>query len=103
MPRPIKKRNICLKIKNFYFGPIDRIKEEDSYPLIEVDELEAIRLADLQDNYHDLAAKKMGISRATFGKLLKQGHKKIATAIILGQPIVINCPQLRNSNAGRKS
>jgi len=50
--------------------------------VLEVDELEAIRLADLEGMYQEEAAERMGISRATFGNTIHQAHRKIAEALI---------------------
>jgi len=51
------------------------------------DELEAIRLTDLEGLYHEPAAKQMGVSRQTLGNILKRAHKKIAEALIHGRAI----------------
>lgn len=53
------------------------------------DELEAIRLADLESQYQEQAAERMGISRATFGRVLESAHKKVADALISGKAIKI--------------
>ena len=65
------------------------------------DELEAIRLADQEGLYQEQAAEKMGISRATFGRLLEKAHQKIADAIINGKMLVfqggrVAMPNVRN-------
>ncbi len=52
-----------------------------------LDEAESIRLADLQNFYHEDAAKQMGISRATFGRILQSAHKKVADALINGKAV----------------
>jgi predicted DNA-binding protein (UPF0251 family) len=54
-----------------------------------VDELEAIRLADLQGLYHEQAAEKMNISRQTFGRILESAHKKIADVLVNGKALSI--------------
>jgi predicted DNA-binding protein (UPF0251 family) len=54
-----------------------------------VDELEAIRLADLQGLYQQQAAKKMNISRQTFGRILESAHRKIADALVSGKALSI--------------
>ncbi len=56
---------------------------------VTVDELEAIRLADYKGLYHEDAAKKMGISRQTFSRMLASAHKKISDGIINGKAIEI--------------
>lgn len=74
---------------------------------LELDELEAIRLADYQGLYHEDAAKQMGVSRQTFGRIIEQARAKVAKAIILGMALKIdtgntagenyNCPDLEPS------
>ncbi len=53
------------------------------------DEWESIRLADLEGMYHDQAARSMGISRQTFGRILESARKKIALALVSGKAIKI--------------
>jgi uncharacterized protein len=53
------------------------------------DEYEALRLADLDGLYHEAAAEKMGISRATFGRILASAHRTVADALINGRAIKI--------------
>lgn len=47
-----------------------------------LDELEAVRLADLEGKYQEQAASKMNISRQTFGNIVVSAHKKIADALL---------------------
>ena len=61
--------------------------------VLEVDELEAVRLADLEGNYQEVAAAQMGVSRPTFSNIISRAHNKIADALIRGKPIRINCPR----------
>lgn len=56
--------------------------------VVTVDELESIRLADLEGLYHSEAAEKMNVSRQTFGRILESAHKKVAEAIVSGKSIV---------------
>lgn len=51
------------------------------------DELEAVRLTDLEGLYQEQAAEQMGVSRQTLGLILKRAHKKIAEALIQGKAI----------------
>ena len=64
---------------------------------IELDEYEAIRLADLEGLYQVDAARKMNISRQTFGRILIEAHRKIAEALISGKSI-----KIRNSIENQK-
>ncbi len=54
-----------------------------------LDELEAIRLADLQGLYQDAAADSMGISRTTFSRLVASARHKVAEALIDGKALHI--------------
>jgi len=54
-----------------------------------LDELEAIRLADLTELYQEDAAKKMNISRQTFGNIINSAHKKIADALLNAKALKI--------------
>ena len=54
---------------------------------ITIDELEAVRLADIEQLYQADAAEKMNVSRQTFGNIIKSAHKKIAEALVLGKAI----------------
>jgi predicted DNA-binding protein (UPF0251 family) len=89
MPRPRKCRCVRCEPNADYFKPRGiplRYLEEIS---VRIDELEAIRLADLEGLYHEEAAQKMEISRATFGRILGEARHKVAEAIIKGKALRI--------------
>jgi predicted DNA-binding protein (UPF0251 family) len=46
------------------------------------DQLESVRLADLEGLYHEEAARRMGVSRQTFGRIVESARRGIADAII---------------------
>jgi predicted DNA-binding protein (UPF0251 family) len=52
---------------------------------LRLDELEAFRLADQKGLHHASACKRMGISRATFGRILEEARRRIAEALIEGK------------------
>lgn len=54
------------------------------------DELEALKLHDVDNLDHNTAAIQMGISQPTFGRILNSAYKKIAQAIIRGMAIRIS-------------
>jgi predicted DNA-binding protein (UPF0251 family) len=60
----------------------------ESVPL-QRDELEALRLADLDGVYHAEAAAQMEISRQTFGRLVAQARRKVADALMNGKALLI--------------
>ncbi len=57
--------------------------------VLTVDELEAIRLAYVNGLYQADAAKKMSVSRQTFGRIIDSANKKIADALVKGKAILI--------------
>lgn len=56
---------------------------------LDADELEALRLADLLGLYQAQGAQEMGVSRATFGRVVAAARKKVATALVQGRPLVL--------------
>ena len=54
-----------------------------------LDEMEALRLADLLGMYQEQAAERMNISRQTFGRVIESAHKKVAQALIEGKVLKI--------------
>jgi predicted DNA-binding protein (UPF0251 family)/predicted Fe-Mo cluster-binding NifX family protein len=51
------------------------------------DEAEALRLADLEGLYQEAAARSMGISRQTFGRIVETARHKVADAILNGKAL----------------
>lgn len=51
------------------------------------DEIEALRLADLEGLYQEQAAERMGISRPTFGRLVSGARRKVAHAFFHGHAL----------------
>ena len=89
MPRPKCPRRIHFSPKTKYFKPagIPLHRLEDI--LMETDEFEALRLADEQDLYNQEAARKMGISRQTFDRIIRAARHKVATALVHGKALRI--------------
>ena len=58
--------------------------------LLDQDELECLRLADLMTFSQDKAAREMHISRATFGRIVESARRKVADAILNGKAVRIN-------------
>ena len=74
MPRPCKKRKVCLDLKAAYFKPRGIPMTELLEIVLEVDEMEAVRLADLEGKYQEDAAKQMRVSRPTFSNIINRAH-----------------------------
>jgi uncharacterized protein len=82
MARPCRCRKIRCNPDSSYFKPrgipLDGLEEVN----LALDELEAVRLADYEGLYQEDAAKKMNISRQTFGNIINSAHKKIADVLL---------------------
>lgn len=89
MPRPHKYRWISTQPGITYYKPqgIPLRMLDEVY--LGIDELEAMRLADMEDLSHEDAAVRMNISRPTFGRVVASGRKKVATALVEGKAIRI--------------
>ncbi len=57
--------------------------------VLEIDELEAIRLADLEGLYQEVAAEQMKVSRQTFGRIVSSARSKVAQALVQGMTLRI--------------
>jgi len=57
--------------------------------VLTIDELEALRLADVEGLYHELAAERMGVSRQTFGRIVEAARRKAARALLEGKALRI--------------
>lgn len=85
--RPPKCRYIELDPNITVFKPRGVPSTELMTIQLQLDELEAIRLADHEKLHHAEAGKKMGVSRATFGRILEQARAKVADALIHGKAL----------------
>jgi len=89
MARPRHCRRVsCLPERN-YFKPRGIPLSALDEVVLTVDEFEAIRLADLEGLYHEQAAEKMDVSRQTFGRILDEGRRKVAEALVKGKALRI--------------
>ncbi len=87
--RPTKPRKICFNPGVVYFKPrAIPLKELEEIEL-NIDELEALRLCDLNKLEQGEAALKMNVSRSTIQRIISSARKKIADAIINGKAIKI--------------
>jgi len=89
MPRPRKNRICHCKPCTCYFKPqgipLNSLEEVEILP----DELEALKLADVDGLEQVAAAKKMNISQPTFARIVSSAHKKLSSAVIFGKAIKI--------------
>ncbi|NLW24862.1 MAG: DUF134 domain-containing protein [Clostridia bacterium] len=89
MPRPPKWRRVEMEPQFTYFKPAGIPKRILEEVIINVEEIEAIRLKDLEGLEQEECAQKMNISRPTFQRVLTSARSKLAEAIIEGKAIKI--------------
>jgi len=89
MPRP-RKRRCCRRFAG------DRVFKPRSIPMPELQivrldlaELEAMRLCDLERFEQEAAGDRMRISRGTVQRLLKSGRAKVVEALVTSAALVI--------------
>ncbi len=90
MPRPKKKRSVYLPPIYSAFKPVGNKRDEIQELTIELDEFEAIRLADYLGLEHNEAAEEMEISRSTFTRLIEKARRKVAQFLIEGRYLYID-------------
>ena len=87
MPRPCKCRKVRELPDVTYFKPIGIPLMQLQECCLPVEGLEAIRLADREGMGMDEAARHMGISRHTFGRILRKARHAIAEALVSGHAL----------------
>lgn len=86
MPRNVICRKVCGEFQHKVFKPEEGEKE---YIIINVDELEALRLCDLENMEQEEAAKRMEVSRGTFQRILYSARRKSSEALCEGKGVRI--------------
>lgn len=89
MPRPFKYRRVNYMPEVTYFKPAGIPMRALEEVLLSIEELEAIRLKDIEELEQEQAAGKMNVSRPTFQRVLASARKKIADALINGKSMNI--------------
>ena len=89
MARPENRRRVCWKPEHTVFKPAGIPMKQLDQVRLTVDELEAVRLADLEGLYQDAAAGRMKVSRQTFGRIVTSAHRKIAEVLVQGGALII--------------
>jgi predicted DNA-binding protein (UPF0251 family) len=91
------------------FVPSDKDVSEADKNILKLEELEAVRLKDLEGMEQEECAARMEVSRPTFQRILSSAREKIADSLINGKSILIEggnftrniCP-VRCSGCGKE-
>ena len=89
MSRPVITRIVDIPMRTVYFKPCGKLPDDTECVTIKFEELEALRLSDLEGINQSEASKNMGISRHTFGRILAAARKKVARSLVESLPIVV--------------
>ncbi len=73
--------------------PLNRLRRVSLLP----EELEALRLMDLEDLTQEEAAVRMGISRSTFQRIVAQARRQVALALTDGAALIIEGSEVDGS------
>ncbi len=87
MVRPQKERRVAFNPEISYFKPRGIPMFDLEEVCLTVDQREAIRLSDLMGMSHEEAGRHMGVSRATFGRIIQRAREAVADALINGKAI----------------
>ena len=90
MPRPIKCRRVEFFPENTYFIPLGKRKCEVEEIALKIEELEAMRLKDIEGLSQEECAEKMQVSRQTFQNIIDSARRKVAIALTQGNAIHIS-------------
>ena len=90
MPGP-RRRARCIAFDPGFicFKPCGRPGRGLETVELRADELEALRLSDLEGLYQEECAKRMQISRTTLSRNLAEARRKVADALIHGRRLVV--------------
>ena len=114
MPRPTKIRKIDFFPSETYFKPQGKRQCTLEEIGLKLEELEAMRLKDVEGLSQEACAKEMEISRQTFQNILDEARRKVTLALVEGKAIRIGggdyvakkctyqCPQCQNTYVVQK-
>lgn len=89
MARPTKWRKIENIPGILFFVPSEKASAEFPENILKLEELEAIRLKDLEGLEQEECAEKMEVSRPTFQRILLAAREKVADSLVNGKAIHI--------------
>ncbi len=87
MPRPPVCRHVLATDTLVRFSPEPGSQADPV--LLTLDELEAIRLADVLGFYQDRAAEQMKVSRATFSRIVERARRKVGEALLQKRTLLV--------------
>lgn len=89
MPRPRKHRRLLHEPQPAIFKPVGVPLESLDRVTLLHEELEAMRLSDLEGQHQVDAAERMGISRSTFQRVVTEARRKVTQALVTGAALQV--------------
>ena len=108
MPRNSKCRRVCSEPACRLFSPEQASGRQ---VVMTVEELESLRLCDLEGLDQDAAADRMNVSRGTFQRILYSARRHSAEALVGGAPLLIeggnyevaeDCPRMTRGETSQR-
>jgi predicted DNA-binding protein (UPF0251 family) len=85
---------VCCRFRGRGFKPIGQPMREIEVVAMGLDEIEALRLADLEGLYQEAAAERMAVSRATFARILTRARKAVADALVNQKALLVRAAEV---------
>ena len=112
MPRPYKPRRVSMMPRYTYFKPTGIPMPLLEEVVLTVDEIEAMRLKDLEKLEQHECAERMNIAQSTLQRILVSAREKVSRALIEGKALRVHggpfaldgdyfCPRCRKRNRVR--
>ncbi|HLV44641.1 MAG TPA: DUF134 domain-containing protein [Aggregatilineales bacterium] len=89
MPRPRKRRRIRREPRSLIYKPAGAALNDLRRVALLHEELEALRLSDLEGLSQADAAQRMGISRSTFQRMVTHARRQVALALSEGHALEV--------------
>lgn len=89
MPRPRKWKRVCSLPNYKKYGPVSVKVDENDVVEMTVEELETIRMVDLEGMDQVQCAERMGVARSTVQRMYNDARKKVADSIVNGKILTI--------------
>jgi len=102
VPRPRKRRTFSNTVHPAIYKPAGVPLDGLRQVTLLFEELEALRLADLQGLSQAASAELMGISRSTFQRILERAHRQVALALVEGHALHIIGSSFELSSPSRR-
>lgn len=101
MARPFCRRKVGFLPGVRYFKPAGIEMWTLEEVTLQLDEIEAIRLTDLEGLYQEEAAARMGVSRPTFSRISAEARWKVADALVNGKALRVEGGEKMSTGDGR--